>query len=176
MKKLSYLIAGLALMLVGCGEKKLTKDEAAALISKQYGYPHVYDYDIFCGDPQHAKNVLEKGLEDKGLVIVHRTLKFGEMATKPIIEFTAKAQPYLLPTPAEDKRHNVQKVKIGEESLLEITSITTDQGSKTATVAYKTKFSKLTPFAVLIPRGVDNPWEYTATLILTDSDGWQVEK
>lgn len=176
MKTLSYLIAVVALLVVGCGEKKLTKDEAAALISWKYGYPHVYDYDIFCGDPQHARNVLDKGLEDKGLVIVHRTLKFSQMGKMPIIEFTTKAQPYLLPTSAEDKVHHVQKVKIGEESLLEITSITTDQESKTATVIYKTQFSKLTPFAVLIPRGVDTPWERTATFLLSDGDGWVLQK
>ena len=33
-------------------------------------FPKVVDYDIFCGDPVHARKVFDAGLEEQGLVVV----------------------------------------------------------------------------------------------------------
>ncbi len=175
MKKLFFIIAA-ALLVTGCGSKELSKDEAIKLLRKERGYPHVFDHDIFCGDSHHARNVIDKGLEAKGLVIVHRTAKLRDIGKKPIIDFTEKAKPYLLATPVEDQEYKIQKVKVADEDILEVKSIVSNAENKTAVVVYTTKFNNLTPFSVLLPITSKPEIEHTATFILSDHDGWILQK
>ncbi|SFS61978.1 hypothetical protein [Mucilaginibacter polytrichastri] len=87
MKNLSiFLIA--ELLVCGCGRNELSREEALALIKKEKGYPHVYGHEIFCGDPDHVTKLYSEDLDQKGWVIIHKTLKLGEIGSKPIIEFT----------------------------------------------------------------------------------------
>lgn len=44
------------------------------------------DYDIYCGDPEFARKVLDAGLEAQGLVTVQQTQKLSEVGN-PLIRF-----------------------------------------------------------------------------------------
>jgi hypothetical protein len=54
----------------------------------------------------------------------------------PLIDFTDKAKAYLLPTPQDDKASKIQKVKLADEELVEVTGIKTGQSGKDATVCH----------------------------------------
>src|SRR4051794_23909812 len=102
MKRLAIFLPVIFLLFQGCKSKReLTRDEALKQINKELEYPGVIDYDIYCGDPQHAKKLLDAGLETEGLVTVQRTQKLID-AGKPFISFTAKAKNFLLPTTEKD--------------------------------------------------------------------------
>lgn len=73
------------------------------LIVKEYRYPRVLDYDIYCSDPQHARKVRQSGLEEKGLVTVLRTQKLKDIGV-PLIHFTDATQPYFLLASEDDKK------------------------------------------------------------------------
>ncbi len=70
------------------------------------------------------KKVLDAGLENAGLVTVQRTQKLGDVG-KPLISFAGKAQTYFLSTDEKDKARYIQKVKIADEELVEVTNIRT---------------------------------------------------
>ncbi|MEJ7737028.1 MAG: hypothetical protein WKF97_06340 [Chitinophagaceae bacterium] len=163
------------LLMVSCkSNKELDREDAFRQIQEGRQYPKVIDYDIYCGDPQHAKKVLDAGLETTGLLTVRRTQKLGEIGS-PLIHFTDKAQPYLLPTPEKDRSSNIQKVKIGEEQLLEVTGIKTGQSGKDAIVEYTTSYKNLTPFSILVSTDYKQNASRKANFSLHD-DGWKLEK
>jgi hypothetical protein len=137
-------------------------------------YPKVYDYDIFCADPKYANKILAAGLENEELLTVKRTQKIAEIG-QPLIEFTEKATPYLLSTPEEDKKTNIQKVKIADEELLEVTGIKLDNEGKNAIVEYTTGYKNGTPFASLVSTDLKKQTTHTAHFALYD-DGWRLEK
>ncbi len=151
MKKSTIILSIFFLLIVGCtSNKELSREEAFQLLQQSKQYPQLIDYDIYCGDPQQAKKVVDAGLESSGLLTVQRTQKLGD-AGSPLIHFTDKAQAYLLPTPESDKSSNIQKVKLADEELVEVTGIKTGQSGKDAVVEYTTTYKNLTPFSVLIP-------------------------
>lgn len=91
---------------------------------------------------------INKGLENDGLVTVLRTQKLGDVG-KPLVEFTSKAQPYLLPTPEKDKAIYVQKVKLADENLVKVTSIKTMEDGKQAVAEYITAYKNVSGFSVI---------------------------
>lgn len=144
------------------------------MLKQEEQFPRVYDHDIFCGDPSHAKKVLDAGLENEGLLTVKRTQKIGDIG-KPLIEFTDKAKPYLLPTLEEDKSSNIQKVKIADEEMVEVTGIKSGSEGKSAVVEYITAYKNITPFAVLVRTDLKKQPIRTAYFSLYD-DGWRLER
>ena len=64
----------------------------------------------------------------------------------PIISFTDKAKPFLLPVTDEDKKSKVQKVKIADEDLEEITGVQMLDGNKQAVVEYRTSYKHILRF------------------------------
>ncbi|NEW84319.1 MAG: hypothetical protein GZ094_18400 [Mariniphaga sp.] len=148
MKTRSIILAVALLLMCSCTTKELDKTMALQLIQKEKDYPRILDYDVFCSDPAQAKMLLNSGLEGKGYVVILRTQKLKD-AGNPLIVFTDKATPYLLPTSEKDKALNVQKVKLAEEILEGIISIKTSKDGKTATVEYTTITSGQTPFSIL---------------------------
>jgi len=75
--------------------------------------------------------------------------KLGDVG-KPIIQLTDKAQPYLLTTPEKDKSINIQKVKLAEEQLKQVTGIKTMDDGKSAVAEYTTTYKNVTPFSSLV--------------------------
>ncbi len=57
----------------------------------------------------------------------------------------------LTSTPESDKSSNIQKVKLADEEVVEVTGIKAGQSGKDAVVEYTTTYKNLTPFSVLVP-------------------------
>ncbi|EOR96271.1 hypothetical protein ADIARSV_0506 [Arcticibacter svalbardensis MN12-7] len=173
MKKL--LIPLICLLIAGCSSKELTREQALELIRLELKYPKVLDYDLYAGDPKYGRNVLDAGLEKEGYVKVNRTVKLGEMGTKPIVEFTHKAEPYFLPTSAKDKKIQIQKVKIADVELTAVTGLKMVNDNKNAVAEYTTTYKNLTPFSILINKKLEPVNTHKAYLSLYE-DGWRIEK
>ncbi len=172
--KRSLVILSSSLLLICCGSEKLTKEMAYKQIKEELNFPKIIDQDVYCADPEHAKKVLDSGLEDKGLLTVQRTQKLKDLGD-PLIHFTSKATPYLLPTSEKDRALNIQKVKIADEDLVEVTNIQTSGDGKEAQVEYKIIYSNISDFASLIPnKDFLKPIVRRANFILYD-DGWKLE-
>lgn len=176
MKNVLFALFAVCALLTACSDdnKELGRDEAMNLIKQQTSYPKVIDYDIFCGDPEFARKVLDAGLEEQGLLTVQRTQKFSEIGS-PIIQLSAKAEPYLLPTPEKDKSINVQKVKLAEEQLKEVTGIKMMDDGKSAVAEYTTAYKNVTPFSSLVNTDFSKENTHQAYFALYD-DGWRLEK
>ncbi|MGJ1269538.1 hypothetical protein ACR78G_20255 [Sphingobacterium spiritivorum] len=172
MKHILFLL--LIAVLSGCTNNDLTKQEAKTLIEKELGYPKQLDYEVFTSDPLHAEMLLEKGLEKKGLVTVKKTQTFSEIG-EPLITFTNQSKVYLLPASAKQQEIDVQPVKIGVESINEITTIDYDNSSKIAVVEYTTRTDNITPFAVLANYEVGKEKTRTTTFRF-DGKKWKVDK
>ena len=164
-----------AFVISGCTSKvELNREEAASMIKEALKYPRVIDYDIYSADPEFAKTAIDKGLEKEGLVTVQRTQKLGDVG-KPLVEFTSKAQPYLLPTPEKDKAIHVQKVKLADEDLVEVTGIKTMEDGKQAVAEYTTAYKNVSGFSSLTDINFNKTGTHKANFALYD-DGWRLEK
>ena len=174
MKKVTSLFWLTCLLIAGCTSKELSREEAFQLIQQEQQYPKVVDYDLYCSDPQHARTAVDAGLEEAGIVTVQETQKLAD-AGKPLIQFTSKAQPYLLSTPEVDKNLNVQKVKLAEEELMEIKNLQIQNGGKGAVAEYTTGYKNLTPFATLNKARLNTRTTHKAYFTL-DDNRWRLEK
>ena len=176
MKNVLFAFFSVCTLLTACSNdiKNLGREEALNLLKQQTEYPKVVDYDLFCGDPAFVRKVLDAGLETQGLLTVQRTQKLSDVG-KPIIQLTDKAQPYLLPTPEKDKSINVQKVKLAEEQLKEVTGIKMTDNGKSAVVEYTTTYKNVTPFSSLVNIDFSKEDTHQAYFALYD-DGWRLEK
>ncbi len=174
MKKLPTIFWLACLLIAGCTTKKLSQEEALQLIRASKQYPRVVEYTIYCSDPQHARAVLNAGLEKEGFVTVLKTQKLADVG-KPLIAFTSKAAPYLLTTSPNDAEVDVQKIKLAEEELVKVTQITTSSDGKSAVIEYSTAYKKVNPFVALNQTPFQEKMSRKAYFTLTDS-GWQLDK
>ena len=176
MKNVLFALFAVCTLLTACSDdnKELSREEAMNLLKQETIYPKVVDYDIFCGDPAFAKKVLDAGLEAQGLLTVQHTQKLSEVG-KPIIQLSAKAEPYLLPTPEKDKSINIQKVKLAEEQLKEVTAIKMMDDGKSAVAEYTTTYKNVTPFSSSVNTDFSKKNTHQAYFALYD-DGWRLEK
>ncbi|KQO24946.1 hypothetical protein ASF10_07175 [Flavobacterium sp. Leaf82] len=170
MKNLSYILATMLLIITGCQPKKLDEKLATTLILEKNHYPTIVDHDIFCGDPAHAYTIFKSGLVEKGFVKVLQTKKFGD--TTAFVSFTPAARPYLLPTPAADKKHKIQRVKVADEEFGAIAEIRIMSSGNKAIVEYTT-IRRKNVFAASIKNGLKDLLSHEVYFILAD-DGWQI--
>ena len=175
MKKLAIFFSIGSLVLQGCDTTNvLSRKEALKQIKQERNYPGVLGYDIYCRDPKYARKVLDAGLEAEGLVTVQQTQKFAD-AGKPLIGFTPKAQSLLVSTPEADKAGHIQKVKLADEDVVEVTNIRTNASGNKAVVDYATTFKNVTAFAKLTTVDFNNIKANKAYFALGD-EGWKLEK
>lgn len=173
MKKLTIIFL-IASLIGGCNSKKeLSKEEASKIIKQENKYPRVIDYEIYCSDPVYAKKVIDAGLEQQGLVTVQRNQQLKDVG-KPLIEFTDKAKPFLIPTSEEDKKTDIQKVKIADEELVDVTNIQTIEDGKKAVAEYTTAYKNISGFSALTKIN-NKSATHKAYFILFDG-GWKLEK
>lgn len=170
----SLAIAASFLLLSGCNSQNLTREKALELITKQYPYPSVKGYYIFTDDPASSQAVIDAGMAANGYITVDKKLS---LKRHPIITFTDKAKPFLLPVEEKEKADFIQRLRIAQEDIIDVTGIRLLGQGKKAIVEYTTQYKDLTPFAVLekdklITGKVNNRKAY---LSLYD-DGWRVEK
>lgn len=172
MKKI--LIALLPIFLiVACSSEKLDRERALQLLQENHKSQSA-TYNIFTSDPTYAKRMLDAGLESDGLLKVQRTQNLNE-AGQPLITFTEKGKAYLVRQTEEDKKDNVQRVKIADEAIEEVTGIQEVEGEKKAVVEYTTTYKNATPFAKLSKLKLDGKESHKSTFVLYD-DGWRLEK
>lgn len=174
MKNILNLCLGVLLLTSCSNSEKLDREVALKLLQDSKEYPKTISYNIFVSDPAFAKRVLEAGLEESGLVIVQRTRKLGDVG-KPIISFTAKADPYLLPQSDQDISVGIQRVKIADQVLEEVTGVQMLNGNKSAIIEIRTSLEKITPFSGLSKLKLDKMKTQYIRLVLYD-DGWRVQK
>jgi hypothetical protein len=175
MKKLAIFLSITCLLFTACESKKeLSRDEALKQIKEQKNYPKVIDYDVYCSDLEFGRKALDAGLETAGFVTVLRTQKLGDL-TQPLITFTSKAKSYLLPTPEKDKAIDVQKVKLADEDVVEVTNIRKNGSGNKAVVEYASAFKNVTPFAKLTTADFNKTKANKAYFALGDQ-GWKLEK
>ncbi|GIQ57870.1 hypothetical protein Flavo103_10060 [Flavobacterium collinsii] len=170
MKKLHYIFTMVTLILAGCQPQTLDKKLATTLIKEKSHYPTIVDHDIFCGDPAHAYTVFKSGLVEKGLVKVIQSKKFGD--TTSFVSFTSAAKPYLLSTPAADRKHKIQRVKVATEEFGAIAAIRIMSSGNKAIVEYTT-IRKKNAFAVAIKNGLKDTLNHQVYFIRTNV-GWQL--
>lgn len=174
MKKLLFILLSAGVALSGCSPaQEPTKEEVLQVLNQELDYPRVIDYDIFCSDPEHAKKLLDAGLETSGLVLIQKTQKLKD-AGKPLVQFTEKANPYLLPTPEKDKALNIQKVKIADQEVSEISISQDGEKSNTVWVEYTTVYKNITPFSVLMKKDLKEPVKQKAKFSLSE-EGWVLQ-
>ena len=172
MKKiLTYLLP--IFLIVSCSSEKLDRDKALKLLQESHQSQSA-TYNIFVSDPTYAKRMLDAGLESEGLLTVQRMQTLGD-AGKPLITFTERGKAFLVPQTEEDKKDNIQRVKIADETVEEVTGIQMLDGDKKAVVEYTTSYKNVTPFAKLSKRKLDEKENQKADFVLYD-DGWRVKR
>jgi len=174
MKTLTVVLLSAFLIAACTSTDELSREKASSLIKEAMKYPRVIDYDIYSADPEFAKMAIDKGLEKEGLISVQRTQKLRDVG-KPLVEFTSKVQPYLLPTPEKEKAIHVQKVKLADEDLVEVTGIKTMEDGKQAVAEYTTAYKNVSAFSVLAGINFNETAIHKANFVLYD-DGWRLEK
>lgn len=170
---LNLWIAGLLLAACSSNEK-LDRETALKLIEDSKTYPKVISYNIFIADPAFATRVLEAGLEDSGLVLVQRTRNLDDIG-KPIISFTKKAEAHLLPQSYQDKSDVIQRVKIADERVEEITGVQILEGDKKAIVKVKTSFNNTSPFSVLSKIELEKDTTRSVNFVFYDGR-WRIDE
>jgi|SRR5690606_28041839 len=160
-----------AILLTSCESKeKLDRETALSILKEENTYPKPITEDIYVADPAEAKRLLDAGLEDEGLVTVQQTQSLNDVG-EPLISFTEKAEPYLLPVNDE----KIQQVKIADEVIEEVTGIQMEDDGNRAVVEYKTTFSNITPFAKLSKLNLEEENVRRVDFELYD-DGWRVNR
>jgi hypothetical protein len=175
MKKLLFILLSAGVNLSACSPaQEPTKEEVLQVLNKELGYPRVVDYEIFCSDPEHARKLVDAGLETNGLVLIQKTQKLKDAGTA-LVQFTEKANPYLLPTPEKDKTLDIQKVKIADEEVSEISISRDGENSNVIWVEYSTVYKNITPFSVLLKKNLEEPVKRKVKLSLSEN-GWVLQK
>ena len=174
MKNFAVLLLVVPILLVGCHSNKLNPATATSIIKKDLGYPKVLDYDIYCSDPSHVRKMRSADLEAKRLIVIHEHQKLRD-AGSPLVSFTEKAQPYLLPTSEKDKSLNIHKVKIAEEDIVEVSIIENGENGNVQLVEYTTAYTHVTPFAALITPGLQRSKRHRVYFSFQGGN-WQLNK
>jgi len=175
MKKLLFILLLVGVILSGCNHApKLSKDEALQIINKELNYPRVIDFDIYYSDPEYAKKLLDAGLETSGMVTVQKTQKLKDIG-KPLVQLTEKANPYLLLTPDKDKALDVQKVKVADEEVKDLSINPDNEDKNIVWVEYTSVYKNITPFSVLMKRNLNEQVRHKVQFSLTDN-GWILQK
>lgn len=117
--------------------------------------------------------MIDAGLEDDGLLTVKRTQKLTEVG-EPLIIFREKSHPYLITQTEEDRADRIQRVKIADEVIDQVTGIKMLEGGSRAIVEYNISFKNVSPFAKLSKKDLKNSEARKVSFSLYD-DGWRIE-
>jgi len=158
-------------LITGCGSKELTKTDALNILRASKDYPKTIDYTLYCNDGSVANRVAESSLVRDAYVIMAEV----RSADKPFFSFTDKAKPFLIEVSDKERALGIQVVKLADEILIDVTGISTDANSTTATVLYATRLENITPFVVLLDYKLETDKSRKAFFKRYD-DGWRLEK
>lgn len=133
-------------LLPGCSS--LNEDDVEGLLKKNQLYPTIVETKIFCNSDGEVSRVIDTGLVRDGFVTAQLKHTPDDIG-RPLIYFTNKATPYLLPTSDTLKTFDEQKVKVADEHFLRVVNIEISASGDKAVIDYLTEMKDITPFAVL---------------------------
>ncbi len=175
MKKLFLIF--MIITVIGCQtNQKPDKKTVLKIINDDLNFPRTIDYEIFCSDPAHAKKLLDLKLDEKRMVTIQKTQKLKDIGS-PVISFTEAAQPYLIKPTEKEKRLDIQKIKIAEETISDIKlgNSSESNGKTSIPVTYTVTCTNITPFSALMKRDLSKTITRSATLLFIDRK-WKLMK
>lgn len=173
MKPGRIFLSAVSVLLFACNKQTLDKQTAEKLIKAEYKLPEVVDYTISAGDPTVAKELLDLGFENDGLVKITQKRTFSQTDT-PWVQFTEKGKAYFLPTPDVERKYNQQNIKIAIKEFEAVTGIVMGKENKTAIVKFNVVFRDPTPFSKLLGGDLSKPKILEAFFIKYDT-GWEID-
>lgn len=57
-------------VMVGCGQKELSRADAERIIREELKFPRIMDHSIFRAEPEQARIALNSNLDEEGLLTV----------------------------------------------------------------------------------------------------------
>lgn len=171
MVKNSFYIGIIALFFCACKQPvTLDKNEAMELIREYKKYPEVYPIDINRLDPLAARTLKEKNLDGMGLLSFKESYSMQDEGKVPLVYFSDKAKPYLLPAKTGQDTTQERSVRVANIDVINIAGI--EINGNVATVQYQRGYTNLTPFQVLVKRDLTKDIK-TETINLTFTNmGW----
>lgn len=157
------------LVLIACNG--LHEDTVEKILAEKKVYPKDVEVVIFRNTETDVKRLVETGLVKEGLATAQAKHTVDDVG-KPLIYFTEKATPYLLPTSDTLKSFDEQRVRVGVEYLHRVVKIEMNPGGNKALVDYITVVKDQTPFAVLYVGDLNVEHERRTSFSRTDT-GWQ---
>jgi len=173
--KLIFLLL-LTLAFSSCNQFKLDNTEAEGLIKKTLELPKSYSYSVGWGPGVSMWGAGGKldALQSDGLITWHDEPN-GWSDNILYLNPTEQGKPFLISTSG-----NIYTFKIHDIDFEQITGISIDKNTQTATVRYTLKATNVTPIAQSLSRGgyikysLDNP--LNGELIFKKFDnGWQLQ-
>lgn len=171
MKTYYILISAICFITVGCGSKELTRADAERMIRSEFKFPRAMDRSLFLAEPAQVSIASNSNLDEQGFLAIAQ-----DQSGNPIVKFTEKADSYLLPTSDEDRAMNIQKVKVADEDLVEVTGIKTSADGKRAVVEFTTGLKNFTPLRDLLARKLTEATVNNKVDFVLYDDGWRVEQ
>ena len=156
-------------MLIGCNS--LDDGTVEKMLAEEKVYPKDVEVLLFRNTEADVKRLIEAGLVKEGLVTTQLKHTLDDIG-KPLIDFTEKATPYLLPTSDTLKSFDQQRIRVGVEYLLRVAKIEMNPAGNKALVDYITIVKEQTPFAVLYPGDLNVEHQRRTSFSLTDN-GWE---
>lgn len=166
----------MGIALTSCNQVKLDNNEAEGLIKKTLELPKSYRYDVGWGQGVSMFGAGGKldALQNDGLITWHDEPN-GWSDNILYVNVTEKGKPYF-----QGKNGNVYSFKIHDIDFYQISGISIDKETKTATVRYALKAKNVTPVARSLSKAgyikysIDNP--LNGELIFKKFDnGWQLQ-
>ena len=133
-------------------------------------YPLVIEMNIYCNTEKAVQSVTEQGLVKKGFVTT-KAKHSPEDIGKPLVEFTEKAQPYLIQTSDTMKSFDIQRVKVADETFVRVNKIEIGSSKDKAVVDYYTVIENTTPFVVLYNQDIKGE-QPRRTFFTKQGDQW----
>jgi len=157
------------LILTGCSG--LSENQVEQILTEKQVYPKIVESVVFCNDGHTAEKVIAAGLVRDGFVtaqLKHTAADIG----KPLVYFTDKAKPYLLPTSDTLRSFDAQKIRVATEYLARVVKVEVSASGNSAVVDYVTVIKDQTPLAVLY--GQDLGGEHPRRTFFTRANGaWE---
>lgn len=174
--KLLIIALFIAIALTSCNQVKLENNEAEGLLKRTLELPKTYRRDVGWGSGVSmfgASGPLD-ALQSDGIITYN--IEYNGAFTDPSLYLTVtdKGKPYFL-----GQNSNVYMFKIHDIDFDQITGISVDKETKTATVRFTLKATNVTPVAralssEYIKYSLDNP--ISGELIFKKFDnGWQLQ-
>ena len=154
---------------MGCND--LSDAAVEKMLAEKKVYPKDVEVILFRNTEADVKRLIETGLVKEGLVTTQDQHTIHDIG-KPLIYFTEKATPYLLPTSDTLKSFDEQRIRVGVEELVRVVKIEMNPGGNKAVVDYITIVKEQTPFAVLYPGDLGVEHNRRTSFSRTDK-GWE---